>query len=363
MKMQLIALLTFFSFTGYAQDWSVIAKQDLTFIKDTLIENHPGYHNAQDPAFKEQLHTAYAQSLARCPEIATREAYATLIEDYAKSFDDVHLAARISDVTKKTTPQNTRNKQFTTQEMTDTSVWVTVPTFEPNENQQKQLEQIIQEAASWKNKTAIIFDVRGNGGGNSVWGKKIINALFSAEYAAAKITAQNQRVYVDWRCSQANIEYMRQYIESFEKQFGKESEAYIWAFETCKNMQLAKEKGLPYYSTPQNTQAQPSLLPNPVQAHLIVIIDRFCASACLDFIDYLKAMDCELVLIGEPTKGDSVYMEVHVVDLPSGQGKLCFPMKVYRNRVRGNKQPYIPDIYHDVSDTAALKTYVTSKLI
>ena len=67
-------------------------------------------------------------------------------------------------------------------------------------------------------------------------------------------------------------------------------------------------------------------------------------SACLDFIDEVKAVDSKAILVGETTKADSVYMDVRIVDLPSGIGQFQFPIKVYRNRARGHNVPYVPDV-------------------
>jgi hypothetical protein len=51
-----------------------------------------------------------------------------------------------------------------------------------------------------------------------------------------------------------------------------------------------------------------------------------------------------VVHIGLPTSADSVYMDVNVVDLPSGVARLVYPMKVYRHRLRGNNRWYEPKL-------------------
>lgn len=79
-------------------------------------------------------------------------------------------------------------------------------------------------------------------------------------------------------------------------------------------------------------------------AKIVVIIDAFCMSATLDFIDALKAMDQQVILVGETTDADSVYMEIRIADLPSGKGQFQFPIKMYSNRLRGHNVPYVPDI-------------------
>ncbi|MFP5341288.1 MAG: hypothetical protein ACLGIW_22960, partial [Gammaproteobacteria bacterium] len=47
--------------------------------------------------------------------------------------------------------------------------------------------------------------------------------------------------------------------------------------------------------------------------------------------------------VGETTGADSVYMVGSQSRLPSGN-KLVLPVKVWRNRVRGNNEPLVPDV-------------------
>jgi hypothetical protein len=102
---------------------------------------------------------------------------------------------------------------------------------------------------------------------------------------------------------------------------------------------------------------------NPVSGKVIAIIDQKCGSATLDFLDQLKAMKSDLILIGETTKADSAYMELRIISLPSGKGKVAFPIKVYRNRPRGHNVPHTPDIhYPNLGDTTKLQNYVSRLL-
>ena len=93
---------------------------------------------------------------------------------------------------------------------------------------------------------------------------------------------------------------------------------------------------------------------------MVAIIDQHCGSACLDFLDGLKAMDVNVIFIGETTGADSVYMELRTVTLPSGQGILGLPIKVYRNRVRGHNVPHEPTIQYNgnLKDTQELQNFV-----
>lgn len=97
---------------------------------------------------------------------------------------------------------------------------------------------------------------------------------------------------------------------------------------------------------------------------VIVITDSVNVSAALDFIDELKLMTKEVMLIGQKTKADRVYMEVRSLPLPSGAGIFSFPIKVYRNRPRLDNEPYYPNIeFKDIHNTPALQGFILETVV
>lgn len=361
----LCIFLNCITFQQSCVDWSEKTQKDLVFIKQVLIENHPGFHNSDDPDFKKNLQINYNKAFATISCISTFQDYVQTIKSYVQSFDDVHLFVRFNDRDQREKTSKKTILEFASQESVPNMLWITLPTFEPNEKQQQKLEKIIKNLPRWQKKDIVIFDVRGNGGGNSLWAEKLVEALFSKEYATRKIKEQNQNTFVDWRCSEGNINHIKSYVEKFKDQFGSESEAYQWAYKTYKALYACQQTGQIYFSERQDVVPFiKKAVSNPVKAQIIVIIDRFCVSACLDFIDYLKAMDHQIVLIGERTKGDSIYMEIREVGLPSGYGQLSFPIKVYRNRVRENRESYYPDVSYDgdLHDTTTLQSWLIDYL-
>lgn len=59
------------------------------------------------------------------------------------------------------------------------------------------------------------------------------------------------------------------------------------------------------------------------------------------------------------------YAIVALVELPSKLGHLAYPIKVYRNRMRGHNQPYDPDIAYqgNIDDTDALGQWFLTEVI
>ena len=51
-------------------------------------------------------------------------------------------------------------------------------------------------------------------------------------------------------------------------------------------------------------------------------------------------------------------MDIRTVQLPTGRGEFSFPIKIYRNRMRKNKEPYILDIELDVTNNEKLEEFI-----
>ena len=79
----------------------------------------------------------------------------------------------------------------------------------------------------------------------------------------------------------------------------------------------------------------------PLDAKVYFLTDSRCGSACLDFADILVRVP-GVVHVGRETSADAIYIDNRAVRLPSGLGVLGFSMKVYRDRVRGHNESYVP---------------------
>jgi hypothetical protein len=155
----------------------------------------------------------------------------------------------------------------------------------------------------------------------------------------------NKDVVVDWRVSQSNIDHLVSLLPLLSQQFDAHSCMLDEFQAVIEGMRQAQAQHQNLYEEKTKFQTFKNMHPiNPVTAKIVVIMNASCVSTCLDFIDMLKAMDHDITLIGETTDADAVYMEVRVIDLASGMGRLQFPIKMYRNRLRGHNQPYVPDI-------------------
>ncbi|WP_341788899.1 MULTISPECIES: S41 family peptidase [unclassified Rickettsia] len=324
---------------------------DLKYIYNEIQENHPGIFNKEDPTFKENLKHNYLK--------ANKAFYKTsqqnpkqIIEAFISTFNDTHLSVNWYNEMPKIIPYNF--KPFQIKYFLKNIVWIELPNFDLTESQQQEFNSLLAAIKNFRKKNIIVFDLRGNQGGNSDYGSELINQLFGKNYATQQRNLAYKNVYVDWRVSLNNLNHVKNLYKRYQNP-------------CLKNIIEGLEKNLqekqPYYrellfdkSLPLNT----SLL-NPVKAKIIIIIDEKNVSSTLDFIDELEIMTQNVILVGKTTKADRLYMELRTVELPSKLGVFSFPIKVYRNRNRGDNIPYIPDFEIDPKNTPKLEDFILNK--
>jgi|GEM_PF-963744 len=338
--------------------------KDLTFIRKTLLEDHPGVCNALDAEFLDEMEKNFKIAEQKLLTTDVIEEKAKILQELGRSFHDAHLWIRydLSKTAISSTPREIR--PFGIQEVKQGVFWVNIPTFHPSTDETKNLNEIIKSLAGFREQT-IIFDLRGNGGGNSSWGVELLNALFGEEYVNQQLAESNRNVYIEWRISQGNLDHVKALIPILQDQFGENHPTTQQLKINYKEMEDAFLHGENYYSESQGIDqpTQSSNAINSFSGHIIAIIDKSCGSACLDFIDDLKAMNANITFVGETTGADSVYMELRTVSLPSEKGTLGFPIKVYRNRPRGHNVPHTPDIQYkgNLQDTAELQSFILTQ--
>lgn len=186
----------------------------------------------------------------------------------------------------------------------------------------------------------VVFDVRGNGGGNSAWGDKVAST-FWGERSVARV-AESFDWTVDWRVSSDNIAHLDEVVERNERD-GLTEAARSWR-EARDAVVAAQKKGQSLVRVPELPKAQTGPAPDsPVTGRVFLLTDGACASACLDFTDVVRRLP-HVTHIGLPTSADAVYIDNTQTNLPSGLAVLSYSLKVYRNRVRANNQWYEPQI-------------------
>lgn len=334
---------------------------DFVFIQKTLMENHPGVCNALDPHFVEDMQKIF-KNTQKLFSHASDEEKIKILQEMGDHFHDSHLWILYDRTQEKLPIKTLEVRTFSLLELKKGTYWIDIPNFHPSKDQIHNLKIIIESLPHLRNHT-IVFDLRGNSGGNSSWGEELLNALFGEEYVNQQLTKSRYNVYADWRISQGNLEHVKGLIAIVQKQFWENHPSVQTIKDIEGGMKIAYSRGEKYYSELPNIDQGASLnAVNSFNGQIIAVIDKKCGSSCLDFLDHLKAMKANVIFVGETTSADSVYMELRKVILPSGKGTLAFPVKVYRNRLRGHQVPHVPNISYNghLQDTAELKNFFIS---
>lgn len=245
--------------------------------------------------------------------------------------------------------------------------WVSIPAFYAPEGEATlaALRKLVAEAPTWREASVLVFDVRGNTGGSSLWGDHMLEGLYGKALFEARVKGapEVKAQYVDWRASKANAAYLDFLVDYLAREQGGDAPIVGYLQRVGQGLKGALARGEPFFHLPEEgpEEAKPVAPPaaSPVKGRVFVLTDGRCASACLDFLDSALALP-GVTHVGLPTSADSVYMEVRSEALPSAAMKLGVPIKVYRKRPRGHNEPYVPRLRYDgdFSDTAALERWV-----
>ena len=346
-----IAWLFFVAITvhGVSNIHSKWAEKDLIFIEKTIKENHPGIHNHLDQNFKMHLSDSVKKAKKELKKALNDIERMEVLCAFGKSFNDSHLSVFFPDLYQLRQPSPVKKcNDFVNKELSKNAYFIKIPTFNPNVEDQIKMNALLNLLPTLRRYPLIVFDVRQNGGGNSIWGSRIANMLFGEQYAEKKRMEFFKNQYTDYRASKDNIKHVEMIYETIIiPQSGPESDESIEWANIIKELHKAYKAKKPYASLSDYLNKNGDdveLSESLYKGKIIVLIDERCVSATLDFIDELKLLSDHVVLIGQTTKSDSVYMELRSVPLPSGKGEFHFPIKVYRNRPRGHNVPYTPDI-------------------
>ncbi len=249
-------------------------------------------------------------------------------------------------------PKNPQQKA-SIKELGINQVWISIPSFYPQTPKEEDcLNNLISSISHYASYDLVIFDVRGNGGGNSYYGSMMLKNLYGEEYYNTTLKKLHDKKYVEWRASQGNIDYLKKLLIKLEKQFGQSEIVSVFS-DTISGMQKSQLMGNLFYKAMNSSKGTEELhhIRKPLHARIIAITDNYCASACLNFLDELFTLD-SVIHIGLATNADTNYMECRDVKLSSSLVTLHFPIKVFRNRIRKPNEVYIPlyhidDIYND----------------
>jgi hypothetical protein len=237
--------------------------------------------------------------------------------------------------------------------------WVGMPNFNGAKSAAA-YEKVYAGLAKLRGARWIVFDLRGNGGGNSALGTRALQALYGDAYGeqlsgmptygkrlvAIQSTADLYRKFAD---APENAAYRDEYLGTLHR-----LEAAIKKGERLATVGDATEA--------DNLALGAKVRRRPGGPRIAAVIDRNCFSSCMNFLQQIRAID-DTVVLGEATWGYSPYGEINGFKLPSGNGALAIASAVY-DSPQATREPFVPDLAYrgNMADDAALTTWVAATL-
>jgi hypothetical protein len=278
-------------------------------------------------------------------------------------YELVYRAASQDDVSgMRASPMHTpdRSNRFS---VADGVLWIRAYNFQlqPGTTQAEELDTMLKELPRLQGVRRIVFDARGNSGGDSGVGHRIFNAATGGLEFDQKDIERHPRTYAEWRVSDLAIAKMIAHVDEATLLYGTQSNQVAWSAGLLDQLVRAKAEGRSWIEqgdgafrlTRDDIAARNGKLRN-FSGTVAIMTDANCASACLDFADLIRRVPGS-VHMGQASSADTVYMDVGHVKLPSGN-LLFIPAKVWRNRFRGNNEVLTPDIplHVNMNDDAAV---------
>jgi hypothetical protein len=243
--------------------------------------------------------------------------------------------------------------------------WVRLPTFLPARDEETEYRRIL-ESREIGDAATIVYDLRGNTGGDSRWIDRFIEAALSVDETEnyRMEIAKQKRMTVLYRASQANLDRVR--AIATDPVTGKVDENFKLLSE-----QMAKALVTRTPVVVQSTARDPLARIEPVLAtrkRIVVVTDGWCFSSCLVMLDRLKALR-GLRHFGWPTDADTRYLQINQLDLPALPGigdalTLTFPIAFFDRRYRSDNLAYEPDEHFPgrPTDQQGLEKWVLERL-
>jgi hypothetical protein len=234
----------------------------------------------------------------------------------------------------------------------DKVLWIRAVNFMLSPDEAKDLNKMLKELANLRDVRSIVFDMRENTGGDSQVGQQIFDAATGGLEFDTSGLVRLPPVYAEWRVSDISISGVAHYVDVMSERYGSNdprTQEVKLILAKLRDAKRAGKRWVDFAGAPRLTRAEIASRHGRLRRFngtVAVVTDGNCASACLDFVDQIRLVPGS-VQLGHSTASDTVYIERASVPLPSGN-VLAMPMKVWRNRVRGDGEALVPNILFNV---------------
>lgn len=244
--------------------------------------------------------------------------------------------------------------------------WIRLPTFMPNDEEAATLKKILS-SGDFQSSQNIVFDLRGNTGGDSRWIDPLISAALSPTEKAKYFRASKKLdlMTIQYRASPLNMERIKSI--AIDPTNGTSDEELT---KLASEMKTALTEGRDIVTEQFAERPVTRIVPSVrTTKKFYAITDGWCFSSCLVMLDKLNLI-FNMTQLGWPTDSDTGYLQINQVDLPpvpelgGSVLQLTYPMARFDRRFRRDNIPYIPQIQFEgkPSDQQGLETWAMKKI-
>jgi hypothetical protein len=238
--------------------------------------------------------------------------------------------------------------------------WVSLEQLNPKA--QPVIDAVREQRTALQAAPFVVLDLRGNGGGNSLYADAIMKEIFGETYFKAT-TGDDENgddCEVVFRASEGNIEGLAEIVETMGEVLG--IAAYTEAIAKMKRS-LAEGKALT--GDPNCARQEGPNGPRTTSAakgRTFVLTDVQCFSSCL--IAVKKMTKLGAVQIGTPTAFETNYSEVREITLPSGVATFSTLQAILMSSP-SQFGPFTPRFTFegDISDTLAVERWFMESVL
>jgi hypothetical protein len=231
---------------------------------------------------------------------------------------------------------------------------------------QRVLDSVGAHATEIRRAPWVIVDVRGNGGGNSEWGRRLADVLVGPARTSAAMRRAEREVDTGpwcgsaWRVSDDVEETLTGYIAELGPRLGQAAVDRLTAERDSVRAALAAGRELapePRRCPPAASEGAGELPPSETTGRLVLLTDHACFSSCLLMAALFRAVGA--LHVGEGTDFSTRYMEVRAFPLPSGLGRFATVQKVSFS-APPRLGPYEPEVPYpgSIADTDAVEKWI-----
>lgn len=226
------------------------------------------------------------------------------------------------------------------------------------------IEEVASRSAELRAGRFVVVDLRGNGGGSSVYSQRLAETL----YGEQRTTSVLKRIAAGpeastWRASAGNLETLEQYVERFSRELGPDDRLVhvLKRFRAGVSEALRDGAAVATVSTESENKKKQNKVRGATPL-VVLLTDRFCFSSCLMATHLFRGLGA--LHVGEETDQNTHYTEVRYIALPSGLSKFSTMQAIDRSHAR-LIGPFAPTIVYSgrTDDDAAVKAWVREHVL